>query len=187
MGPEFSPGVMASVAPSARTLWPASVAVIGFGVVLRLLGFFDLEVSADKEGWCPRLIDGAYGWICPIGCLWLTRELLTLHVVEQVLRDWLPSHFVTKCGAFGKKSWRSLVGELGGRSFRLVSAKSKMPLETRKRLSSFCEAQVDELLPEWTLLYRCRAEAGVALSTPSSLTEAEPEGPTIPEPVDDDP
>ncbi len=110
---------------------------------------------------------------------------------SPVLRDWLPSHFVTKCSAFGNKSWKRLLTEVGGRSFWLVSAKSRLPLDTRTRLAAMCAPQVDEILPEWTLLYQCRAKpsAGAAPgSAPSAEpTGAEPDEHENAESVDDDP
>ena len=72
---------------TSRTLWAAAAVVVVFGVVLRLMGFFDLQLWLDEASWCKRLVDGHYGWIRPVGYMWITRQLVLFHNTEPMLRS----------------------------------------------------------------------------------------------------
>jgi uncharacterized protein (TIGR03382 family) len=63
--------------------------VIGIGVGLRLLGYFDpaLQLWLDEASWAEMLVDGSATWIRPAGYMKLSGWLISIVNIEPMLRS----------------------------------------------------------------------------------------------------
>ena len=77
---------MATIVTKTRTILALAIAVIVLGIMLRLLGFFSIEVWVDESTWGRRAWLGQYGWLRPIGFMWLEKQIIGLYSSEQTLR-----------------------------------------------------------------------------------------------------
>lgn len=83
-----SPSRTASTASTSPALTVVAAAVLLFGVALRLLGMFSLELWSDEARWCEHLLTGTGTWFRPIGYMWVTKQLLlAFDVNEPLLRS----------------------------------------------------------------------------------------------------
>jgi len=74
--------------PPPRFALPMLV-VVGIGIGLRLLGYFDpgLQLWLDEASWAEMLVDGSATWIRPAGYMTLSGWLLSIVNTEPMLRS----------------------------------------------------------------------------------------------------
>lgn len=75
-----------AIVTKTRSTFALAVAVIVLGIVLRLLGFFSIEVWVDESTWGRRAWLGEYGWLRPIGFMWLQKQIIHIYSSEETLR-----------------------------------------------------------------------------------------------------